>query len=311
MVVSECLELAACRYNAQRIRAPLITALARWAELRPICPEVGVGLGVPRDPVRLVRREERMYLIQPSTGRDLTTDMERFSSTFLARQVDADGFILKSRSPSCGIKDTKVYAGPDAEQPGGRGTGLFGEAVLTRFPHAAVEDEGRLTNFQLRHHFLVKLFTRARFRALRAEGDARRLTEFQARHKLQFMALNQETMRALGRVAARAGSRPPDELFPEYEAALARALAAPARRGGIINVLQHAFGYFSDDLGAAEKRHFLHLLEQFRERQITLAAPLALLQSWTHRFGQTYLAAQTFLEPYPQPLMDLHDTGKD
>lgn len=310
MVVSECLEFAACRYNAQTIRAPFIRLLGEWADLRPVCPEVEVGLGVPRDPIRLVSRNQRMHLIQPSSGRDLSEAMQRFAAAFLATQDDADGFILKSRSPSCGIKDTKVYTGPEAEQPGGRSAGLFGAAVLERFPQAAIEDEGRLTNFRLRHHFLVKLFILARFRALRTAGDPRRLIQFQAQHKLQLMALNQEAMRALGRVAARAGTAASTFLFQDYEASLARALARPARPGSVINVLQHAFGYFSGQLGHSEKTHFLELLEQFRQRQVTLAAPLALLQSWTHRFGQAYLAGQTFLDPYPQALMDLHDTGK-
>lgn len=311
MVVSQCLELAACRYNAQAIRAPFITALGAWAELRPVCPEVAIGLGIPRDPIRLVQRDRRMLLVQPTTGRDLTETMERFAQGFLDQANDVDGFILKSRSPSCGIKDTKVYAAADGEQPGGRGAGLFGHAVLERFPHAAVEDEGRLTNFRLRHHFLVKLYMRARYRAVEAAGDPRGLIDFQTRHKLQLMAFSQTGLRALGRIVAQAGAERPEALFAAYRDGLGRALDVPARTGSIINVLQHAFGYFSDELASAEKRHFLQLLEQFSQRMVTLAVPLALLQSWTHRFGQEYLAGQTFLDPYPQALMDLHDTGKE
>lgn len=308
--MSKCLELEACRYNAQVIRAPFVLTLAPHVDLRPICPEVEIGLGTPRDPIRLVRLEGTLHLVQPSTGRDVTGEMHAFSDAFLASVPEADGFILKGRSPSCGIKDTKVYGGIEAAQPVGKDAGLFGRAVLERFPHAAVEDEGRLTNFRLRHHFLTRTFARAAFRAARADGTMAALVRFHTAHKLMLMGTREASMRTLGRIVANADGRPPVQVFEAYERELTAALARPASDGSTVNVLMHAFGYVSDGLSPDEKRHFLRALDDYRAERVTLHAPLALLQSWVLRFDQDYLRGQTFLEPYPMELMDLRDSGR-
>ena len=79
VVISRCIDFDACRYNGQVIRASLREELEPHMELRPICPELEIGLGVPRDPVRLVRAKRGPRMVQPSTDRDLTQPMERFS----------------------------------------------------------------------------------------------------------------------------------------------------------------------------------------------------------------------------------------
>lgn len=167
LVVSRCLELAACRYDGAVIHAPLVRRLAPFLELVPVCPEVEIGLGVPRDPVRLVTppaAPDRPRMVQPATGRDLTGAMTAFSRAFLERVGPVDGFLLKSRSPSCGVEDTKLYAGPGEETPVGLGAGLFARAVLERFGHLPVADEERLADPEARHRFLAELFARARRR---------------------------------------------------------------------------------------------------------------------------------------------------
>lgn len=310
LVVSKCLELDACRYNGQIIRAPFILQIQPHVDLRPICPEVEIGLGTPRDPIRLVRLGEGMTLVQPTTGRDVTQAMEEFSERFLSSVREADGFLLKGRSPSCGIKDTKIYGGPEGNQPSGKGAGMFGGAVLARFPHAAVEDEGRLTNYRLRHHFLVKLYMRAAFRAVKAARSMAELVRYHTEHKFQLLACHQAASRALGRVVANAEQRAWGHVIAAYETELTRALERPARDRSNINMLMHAMGFVSDGLSRKERDHFLGLLEEFRANRITMSAPLAVLQSWVLRFEQSYLAQQTFLEPYPLDLMDLRDSGR-
>ncbi len=310
VVVSECLELAACRYNGQSIRAPFINTLAPHVELRPICPEVEIGLGVPRDPIRIVAIGDRHRLVQPSSGRDLTDDMQQFSETFLSGVGPVDGFILKSRSPSCGIKDTKIH-GPAESGPIGKDAGLFGRAVLERFPHTAVEDEGRLTNLRLRHHFLTRRFTSSSFRALRARPGASALVRFQTANKLLLMAHHQTAMRALGRIVARQAETGMDATLDAYEAELSRALARPATVKSMINVLMHALGFFRKVLSQAEKAHFLDALEAYRADRLQLSAPLMLLQSWVTRTDEPWLAEQTLFAPYPTELTSLRDSGRN
>lgn len=169
LVVSQCLELEACRYNGVSIRAPWVRRLEPFVELIPVCPEVAIGLGVPRDPVRLVSLGATTQMVQPSTGRDLTAPMTTFARDFLDRVEPVDGFLLKSRSPSCGIEDTKLYTAAEEPEPAGKGAGLFAAAVLERFGDRAIEDEARLEDRDVRHRFLVQLFTLARLR-WRGEG---------------------------------------------------------------------------------------------------------------------------------------------
>ena len=229
VVISRCIDFDSCRYNGQVIRASLREELEPHVELRPICPELEIGLGVPRDPVRLVRGDEGVHMVQPSTGRDLTRPMERFSARFLGGAADVDGFILKSRSPSCGVRDAKL--GHDS------GPGLFAARVLDRFPHAAIEDEARLNDVRLRDHFLTKLFTLASFRETAAHGP-RALIEFHARNRLLLMAHNRTRARTLERLVSCAGEIPPAELLDAYRAELGATLARPARPGSNPAVFQ-------------------------------------------------------------------------
>lgn len=305
VVLSRCLEKEACRYNAQVIRDDFVRELEPFVRYVPTCPEVEIGLGVPRDPIRIVRIAEASRLVQPSTGRDLTAEMRAFADRFLDGVGPVDGFILKNRSPSCGIKDVKIHS----EKPGppvGTGPGMFAAAVLERFPGRATEDEGRLRNPHIRDHFLTTLFTLAAFRTMREEPAMRRLVEFQARNKLLFMAHNQAGTRALGAMVANAEGKPLEQVLDEYETGLHRVLARPARPGPWVNVAQHAFGFFSHALSPKEKTFFDTLLQRFRAERQPLSAVLGVLAGWTARFDEPWLESQSFFEPYPHQLMRLN-----
>jgi uncharacterized protein YbgA (DUF1722 family) len=180
---------------------------------------------------------------------------------------------------------------------------------LEGFPRAAIEDEGRLTNFRLRHHFLVKLYANARLRAVRDAGQMAGLVNFQTAYKLQWMAYSQAALRELGRIVGNKDGLAFPELVEACAARLENLLAQPARPSGIRNALMHAFGYVSKDLSRAEVKHFLAQLEEYREERLPLSALLLLLQSWALRFEVDYLSGQRFFEPYPQALMNLADSA--
>ena len=152
VVVSKCIEFEFCRWNGMIIKSPFVKLLKSYVDFRPVCAEMEIGLGTPRDPVRLVLENEDLKMIQPSTNRNLTSEMTNFSKDYLDSLGIVDGFILKSKSPSCGLFQTKHYSsiikGSHVSQ---KGPGLFGKAVTSRFPDKAIETEGRLTNFGL--HF--------------------------------------------------------------------------------------------------------------------------------------------------------------
>jgi uncharacterized protein YbgA (DUF1722 family)/uncharacterized protein YbbK (DUF523 family) len=319
VVISECLEFEPVRYNGVKIPFDLVRELDPHVTFRPICPEVRIGLGVPRDPIRLVRLEGARQepdqpvpalLVQPSTGLDVTRAMTEFSETFLSGLDGVDGFILKSRSPSCGLSGVKVFAEADGKSPFAHRAGLFAAEVLDRFPWAASEEEGRLLNYRLRHHFLSKLFALARLREVESRGRMRDLVAFQARFKLLLLAHHQTHMRALGRLVANPDKTPFDELVRRYRILLGSALARPARTPNVVNVLEHAYGYVSKHLGAPEKRLYRRELERYRASRIPLGGVTALVYSWAVRFEVDYLLGQTFFEPYPEELMNVSDSGK-
>jgi len=304
-VISRCIDFDSCGYNGQLIRASLREELEPFVELRPVCPEVEIGLGVPRNPVRLVSRPRGVHMVQPSTGRDLTKPMEEFSSRFLAGLDEVDGFVLKSRSPSCAVGNAKVFHSDGDGAGHENGPGLFAARVLERFPAAAVEDEGRLNDLRLREHFLTKLFTLARLREAMRERRRAALEDFHASGKLLLAAYDEQRMRRLGRLVADAPARLPEELLGEYRTELAAALGRPPRPGPMVNVLMHALGHVSDRLGSGERSHFLEMLDDYRARRVPLAGPIAVLGSWVARFEVPYLERQTLLAPYPRPLVRL------
>jgi uncharacterized protein YbgA (DUF1722 family)/uncharacterized protein YbbK (DUF523 family) len=319
VVISECLEFEPVRYNGVKIPFDLVRELDPHVSFRPICPEVQVGLGVPRDPIRLVRLKGARVaadqplpaeLIQPSTGRDVTRAMTDFSDRFLGGLDEVDGFVLKSRSPSCGVGGVKVFADPDAKSPVAHRAGMFASEVLERFGWAAIEEEGRLLNYRLRHHFLTKLFALARLREVEAAGRMRDLVSFQARHKLLLMAHHQARMRALGRLVANADGKPFAELVREYRILFGSALARPARVPSVVNVLEHAYGYVSKRISAREKQLYRRELSRYRSSRIPLGGVVALVYSWAVRFEVDYLLGQAFFEPYPEALMNVSDSGK-
>ncbi|MCX7919592.1 MAG: DUF523 and DUF1722 domain-containing protein [bacterium] len=308
IVISKCLTGAYCRYNGEIIFDRFINRLQEYAEFNPVCPELEIGLGVPRDPIRLILQRGKLSLIQPATGRDVTQEMIRFAESYLNSIHDIDGFILKSRSPSCGIKDVKVYPGIDKHNIIEKSIGYFGQAVITQFPYLPVEDEGRLTNFKIREHFLTRVYTLASFRNL--AKSMKELVRFHTANKYLLMLYNQKSLRTLGKLVANQKKLPLDKIWTEYQQELYTALRRIPRYTSVINVLMHGLGYFSKQLTAREKSFFLDAIQKYRLEKVPLSVPLNILNSWIVRFDEPYLKGQTFLSPYPEELMQITDSGK-
>ena len=310
VVTSKCFEFDACRYNGVMIPNNFVQKLEPFVKFVPVCPEVEIGLGVPRDVIRVVEKKGKKLLVQPTTGKELSKQIYKFADGFLNSLDSADGFILKSRSPSCAVNNAKIFRDADNPIPIGKGPGLFAEKVLEKFPGAAIEDEGRLMNYNIREHFLTKLFTLARFREVKNKNTAKSLIDFQSDHKFIFMSNNQREMRALGRIAANENKLPIEDVISEYEKHLHHALSNHPRRSTHINTLMHGLGYFSKKLTSKEKTYFLDLLENYRNHKIPLSTILSVLESWIIKYDVEYLARQTFFAPYPRELVDISDSGK-
>ncbi len=144
VLVSKCMGFDHCRYNGGIVASEVVDALEDHVEFEPVCPEVGIGLGVPRKPLRLVKKDGEERLLQTETGRDYTEDTLEYADDRFDEIDELDGAILKNRSPSCGTGDVKVYPDLEADSPVGRSAGIFAKALGERYPHKPVENEGRL-----------------------------------------------------------------------------------------------------------------------------------------------------------------------
>ncbi|WP_304226211.1 DUF1722 domain-containing protein [Gracilinema caldarium] len=309
--ISRCIEFDACRWNGAMIGCDFVRALKPFIEPVTRCPEAEIGLGVPRNPVRIVRHEGALALFQIATGRFYTKEMLAYCAAEIARLGDLDGAIFKEKSPSCGDRDVKIYASADPlAAQNGKGRGFWAEAFMQAYPDIPEENEGRLNNFTIREHFYTAIFTRAAFRQAKQSGTMKDLVNFHTRNKLLFMAYNQAVMRDLGRLVANHDQLPVGHIFFAYQEQLPRMFQRIPRRGSMVNVLLHAFGYFSGQLENRERSHFLELLEAYQMGRLPLSACQTVLQSWIERFNQEYLRGQSFFRPFPQALIDISDSGK-
>ncbi len=292
------------------IHDEFVKKLMVYVDYNPVCAECEIGLGVPRDPIRVTLVKKEARLVQPSTGLDLTDKMNGFSKEFLDSLKAVDGFILKAYSPSCGIKGVKIYPALEKVSSVGTGAGFFGAAAINKYGWLPVEDELRLTNLNIREHFLTKLFLSASFRDMAKKREMKALVQFQADNKLLLMTYNQLKMRELGRIVANHEKLKIDKVLENYGKTLFMAFAKIPSFVSNINVLMHAFGYFSKELTAKEKAFVLDSFEKFREKKVPLAVPVSVIRSFIVRFDEKYLAGQTYFEPYPEDLINMNDTGR-
>jgi uncharacterized protein YbgA (DUF1722 family) len=242
-----------------------------------------------------------------------TAKMENFTNDYLTSIKKVDGFLLKSSSPSCGLKQTKYY---HDIKPGSavidKGAGLFGREVLKLFPNAAIESEGRLMNFRIREHWLTKLYILRSFRDVKESDSYHKLVEFHSRNKFLFMAYKQDLMRKMGRIVANPMKKSFNLVSEEYKKLLFELINIPPDFTSHINVLMHILGYFKKNLKSQEKAFFLDELDKFRAGWIPLFLILELIKSWMARVEQPYLEEQSYLNPYPEELInfDIKDTWR-
>jgi uncharacterized protein YbgA (DUF1722 family)/uncharacterized protein YbbK (DUF523 family) len=309
--ISACLLGEAVRYDGGHKRDLFLTEiLAPHVEWVPVCPEVELGLGIPRAPIRLVGDPAAPRLVQERGGDDLTDRMRRYARG-RARELaalDLDGYVLKRASPSCGLWRVKVYR--DNGVPSGDGRGLFAAALVERLPALPVEEEGRLTDPALRENFIERVFAMARWRAFTADGpDPRGLVRFHTAQKFAVLAHSPVQYTALGRLVAGAGDggRPRGrafrDLLDEYGRGLMAALAIRATRGRHANVLQHLAGFMKGDLAPDERAELGEVVDEYRRGLVPLIVPITLLRHHVRRLGQAYLEEQVYLNPHPKELM--------
>lgn len=301
--ISACLLGETVRYNGGHKESRLCSqSLAQHLDFVPLCPEVAIGLGIPREPIRLVGDPAAPRAVGCRRELDHTEALAEFGE-FMADQLEGiSGFIFMQKSPSCGLHRVKVYQrdGQPAE-PGGRG--IFARALCARLPDLPVEEDGRLNDPVLRENFLTRVYAHARWQALCQQGLSHKaIIDFHARYKYQLMAHDPAQYKALGRLLGGIGEYPAEEIGPRYFSALMAALRRCATRGTHSNVLQHLSGYLKAHLDRDEKAELQRLIEQYRSGIVPLVVPITLLKHHLNGHPDRYIAQQAYLQPHPEEL---------
>ncbi len=313
ILLSSCLDDIACRYDGSSVRSPFVKRLKPYANFVTVCPEVAIGLPTPRQALRIISVNDSEHrLVFSKTGEDITDKMKAFSESFREELLSEEihGVILKGRSPCCGIKDVKVYKACGKSSATSKKTsGLFAEKILEKFPHIAVEDEGRLMNYTIREHFFTRIFTLAEFQTIKKKS-IEELIKFHNENKFLFMAYSLFNLKKLEKLVTDNKTTSLKSLLEEYEGHLNKVLSVYPRPLRNINMLLHLFGYFSKELSQHEKAFFLDNLASYGNKKVPFSVPLAIIHTWVIRFENEYLLGQTLFETFPSDLIEVTDSGK-
>ena len=303
--ISACLLGQPVRFNGGHKESRLCSeVLARHFQFVPVCPEVAIGLGIPRETIRLVGDAASPQAVG-SVHRELnvTAPLGEYGEKMAAEHSDLCGYIFMQKSPSCGLERVKVYRENGAPVDGG-GRGIYAQAFCARHPNLPVEEDGRLNDPVLRENFLTRVFVYASWQQLLGEGLSRhRLLAFHARYKYLLMAHSPAHYKSLGNLlGGMAKGEDLDALGSGYFSALMSGLKKCATRGTHTNVLQHISGYLKQAISADDKQEMQTVIGQYRQGIVPLVVPLTLLKHHFRLHPDRYIAQQAYLQPHPENL---------
>jgi uncharacterized protein YbgA (DUF1722 family)/uncharacterized protein YbbK (DUF523 family) len=302
--ISTCLLGERVRYDGGHKRDLFLTeTLGRFFQWVPVCPEVEVGMGTPREPIHLVALRGEIRLAGIHSATDHTNTMRRYANRRVEQLADENlsGYILKKDSPSCGLERVRVHH--ERRRVTRSGRGMFAAALAERFPNLPIEEEGRLCDPGLRENWVERVFAYHRLQTLwAAQWRLADLIEFHTAHKLVLLAHSPQAYRQLGRLVAGAKALPRPELRARYESEFMRALTKLATTARHTDVLHHMVGYLRDDLDDASRRELLDCVEKYRGGLVPLVVPVTLIAHYARAFGAGYLTGQVYLTPHPKEL---------
>lgn len=308
--ISACLLGQEVRFDGGHKRDSFLAeTLGAQVEFVTVCPEVEMGLGTPRETLRLVRVDDPaspLRMVTTRTGIDHTNGMKRWAARRLEQlerdEPDLCGYVLKKDSPSCGMERVKTYSASGVPERTGRG--LFAAALLDYFPNLPVEEEGRLNDPRLRENFIERVFAYRRLKDLfSGSWSLGALVAFHTAHKMALLAHSTTRYNELGRLVARGRELPRRELRQRYESEFMSTLKIIATPRRHTNVLTHMMGHLKTHLDADSKRELINTIDDYRVGLVPLVVPLTLLRHHVRVHGIAYLANQTYLEPHPRELM--------
>ncbi|MDO5010185.1 MAG: DUF1722 domain-containing protein [Intestinibacter bartlettii] len=302
LIISKCLNSEKCRYNGQIYDDKVISLLRKYVDLETVCPETGIGLKVPRNPIRIEKHDDKYKLIEPSSNMDYTSQMTEFAEEFLNNIEDVDGFVLKSRSPSCGIKDVKIYPKSQKCSISKKGQGVFGAKVVEKYSNIPIEDEGRLKNYNIRDEFLTKIFT---INNLKCENS---ILDFHNKNSLLLKSYNEDIYDDLNSIVNKENMD--DDDINIYKIKVYEILNSKRDKTRKIRLIKDCFRKYEAYLNEKEIDYFDDLLKLYEKEKMPFSSIMVALQIYAIRFDDKDLLNQTFFKPYPIELISITDSGK-
>jgi uncharacterized protein YbgA (DUF1722 family)/uncharacterized protein YbbK (DUF523 family) len=303
--ISTCLLGEKVRFDAGHKKDRYLTdVLGNYFEWVPVCPELEVGMGVPRESVRLVGSTDAPRMVGTKSGTDWTDRMVKYSSERIhkLRGLNLSGYIFKSDSPSCGMERVRVYA--DNGMPSKTGVGLFTGMFIKEFPIIPVEEEGRLNDSKLRDNFIVRVFSYHRLQMLFGDGFNRgSLVNFHTVHKYLLLSHSPKHYELLGRIVANAKKYSPVDLREKYCTLFMEGLSIKSTTKKNVNVLHHILGFLREEITVMERDDILRIIDDYYHELVPLIVPITLIKHYVMKRNVPYIRDQVYLNPHPKELM--------
>ena len=304
VAIGGCLLGQAVRFNGEsKRRNPHIDQLNHCLRFLPLCPEVGIGLGVPRKPIRLLEREGKVHVVDSDTQQiDYTRALAEFTEQQLKRHPAICGYVLVKGSPSCGMERVKAY-NTNGQVTRHDGIGIVATTISALNPLLPMEEDGRLHDAGLRESFVSRIFLYSDWRRLLHSGiTVDKLLRFYASYKYKIMAHHVPSYQQLGLLLAQPQKQSLAQLADRVIQIMMQALKVAATRSGHVNALQHIQGYLKNHLSSADKHELTRVIERYRDGSVPLIVPMTLLHHHFNHFPNAYIEQQVFMSPYPEEL---------
>ena len=308
--ISKCLEFDMCRYDGSRINNNFVRNMKEYVDFVPVCPEVGIGLGSPRKPIRLVTIDGKKNLYQPSSKKNLTEDMHDFGKNFAESNSKLDGFIFKRDSPTCGITDVRLYHKLGDHVGYSKTSGMFSEDVLKNFPNIVKEDEKRLNNISIRENFLTRIFVLADLRESLESNSIEKVFQFFSKNMLLFLCHDEKLTAQLGLIFKTEDSF--EIISREFQNSISKILLFIPKKNTIIDTFNYIFTHVKLKLSESEKFYYYSLIDGFENDLISQYEISTLLYSWALRYNLKSIIDQSMFNPFPKNLLlDLVESKKE
>ncbi|GAA6205616.1 DUF523 and DUF1722 domain-containing protein [Thalassotalea sp. SU-HH00458] len=300
--ISACLVGEKVRFDASNKPSNFcINELGQHATFKSFCPEVAIGLPIPRPTIRQIKRDDVISVSRPDGSGDVTEALSAYGKKVASMTQNLSGYVFCAKSPSCGMERVKQYS-PEGNSLKSDGVGVFAKEIMEANPLLPCEENGRLNDPIIRENFVARVYAYKHWQTVEASGLTKhKLTTFHSQYKYTVMSHDLVAYKQLGQLLAKA-DMPLAEMAEKYIFGLMAALKVKATRKKHANTLTHIQGYFSKHLKSNERQELCEQIDAYRKGLIPLFAPLTLIKHYLLQYPKDYLAKQAYLSPYPDEL---------